>query len=237
MSGRFLIVNADDFGQSPGINRGVIRAHEQGIVTSTSLMVRWPAAVEAAGYCRSTGTLDLGLHIDLGEWTLADEAWVPLYEVVPVEDPAAVDEEVRRQVSVFRALTGRDPTHLDSHQHVHLREACRPVIEEMGRTLGVPVRHLDPQIRYCGDFYGQDRDGSPLPALISAEAMLHIIENLPQGTTELCCHPGEADGLDTLYRSEREQELRVICDPAIRAAAQKAGIRFCSFPDIGLASV
>ena len=43
---RYLIVNADDFGQSPGINRGVIEAHENGIVTSASLMVRWPAAAE-----------------------------------------------------------------------------------------------------------------------------------------------------------------------------------------------
>ena len=41
---RHLIVNADDFGQSAGINRGIIEAHEHGIVTSTSLMVRWPAA-------------------------------------------------------------------------------------------------------------------------------------------------------------------------------------------------
>jgi len=45
---RYLIVNADDFGQSQGVNRGVIAAHEHGIVTSASLMVRWPAAIEAA---------------------------------------------------------------------------------------------------------------------------------------------------------------------------------------------
>ena len=46
------IVNADDFGQSPGITRGVIAAHERGIVTSASLMVRWPSANEAAAYAR-----------------------------------------------------------------------------------------------------------------------------------------------------------------------------------------
>ena len=44
-----LIVNADDFGQSPGINKGIIKAREKGIVTSASLLVRYPAAVEAAG--------------------------------------------------------------------------------------------------------------------------------------------------------------------------------------------
>jgi predicted glycoside hydrolase/deacetylase ChbG (UPF0249 family) len=50
---RYLIVNADDFGQSHGVNRGVIEAFENGIVTSASLMVRWPAAVEAAAYARA----------------------------------------------------------------------------------------------------------------------------------------------------------------------------------------
>src|SRR5207247_11145801 len=49
---RDLIVNADDFGQSAGVNRGIIEAHERGIVTSASLMVRWPAANEATAYAR-----------------------------------------------------------------------------------------------------------------------------------------------------------------------------------------
>jgi predicted glycoside hydrolase/deacetylase ChbG (UPF0249 family) len=49
---RQLIVNADDFGQSAGVNRGVIEAHENGIVTSASLMVRWPDAADAARYAR-----------------------------------------------------------------------------------------------------------------------------------------------------------------------------------------
>ena len=50
---RRLIVNADDFGQSPGVNRGIIEAHQHGIVTSASLMVSWPAAAEAAAYGRA----------------------------------------------------------------------------------------------------------------------------------------------------------------------------------------
>ena len=47
---RLLIVNADDFGLSPGVNAGVIEAHERGIVTSASLMVRWPRREQAAAY-------------------------------------------------------------------------------------------------------------------------------------------------------------------------------------------
>jgi predicted glycoside hydrolase/deacetylase ChbG (UPF0249 family) len=65
---KYLIVNADDFGQSPGINRGIIEAHEQGIVTSASLMTRWLAAGEAALYAKQFPKLSVGLHLDLGEW-------------------------------------------------------------------------------------------------------------------------------------------------------------------------
>jgi predicted glycoside hydrolase/deacetylase ChbG (UPF0249 family) len=66
-AGRYLIVNADDFGQSDGINQGVVKAYERGIVTSASLMVRWPTASAAAVYARAHPDLSLGLHIDLGE--------------------------------------------------------------------------------------------------------------------------------------------------------------------------
>ena len=76
MSERVLVVNADDFGRSPGVNAGIADTHERGIVTSTSLMVRWPAAEQAAAYARQTPTLAVGLHADLGEWARRDGAWV-----------------------------------------------------------------------------------------------------------------------------------------------------------------
>src|SRR3954465_14269535 len=116
---RVLIVNADDFGQSAAITRGILRAHEHGIVTSTSLMVRAPAASYAAEHA---GELDLGLHIDLGEWTYRDGGWLPVYERVPMCDRSAVEDEINFQLNQFRRLTGKSPSHLDSHQHVHLSE-------------------------------------------------------------------------------------------------------------------
>ena len=73
---RYLIVNADDFGLSAGVNRGVIEAHERGIVTSASLMVRPPAAAEAAADARAYPELSLGLHVDLGEWSYREGEWV-----------------------------------------------------------------------------------------------------------------------------------------------------------------
>ncbi len=70
MSRRRLIVNADDFGQHACVNDGIIAAHEHGIVTSASLMVHGSAAQDAAAYARGRPALDLGLHVDLGEWRL-----------------------------------------------------------------------------------------------------------------------------------------------------------------------
>src|SRR5215510_12014768 len=112
---RYLIVNADDFGQSHCVNSGIIAAYERGIVTSTSLMVRWPAAVEAAAYSRQHPNLSLGLHVDLGEWAYRGDHWELLYEVVPFNDTTTVAEEVSRQLTTFRRLVGKDPTHIDSH--------------------------------------------------------------------------------------------------------------------------
>src|SRR2546428_2563379 len=139
IAARYLIVNADDFGQSPGINRGIVEAHEQGIVTSASMMVRWPDAAEAAAYGAEHPELSLGLHADLGEWAYRDETWVPLYEVVSLDDVAAVKDEVSRQLTAFRDLTGKDPTHTDSHQHVHLREPVLSVLAKLAAGLAVPV--------------------------------------------------------------------------------------------------
>jgi predicted glycoside hydrolase/deacetylase ChbG (UPF0249 family) len=226
---RYLIVNADDFGRSPSVNRGVIEAHAGGIVTSASLMVRWPAAAEAAAYAREHPDLALGLHFDLGEWVYREGAWLRAYEVVPADDSSAVMEEATRQLAAFHRLLGRDPTHLDSHQHVHLREPVRSVLIEIAGELAVPLRHYDPKIRYCGDFYGQTGKGLPLPEAISADALIEILAALPPGVTELACHPGLDDELQSMYRSERVEELKVLCDPRVRATAAVKKIKLCSF--------
>src|SRR5438876_11163254 len=113
---RYLIVNADDFGHSRAVNRGVMHAHEHGIVTSASLMVRLPAAIEAAEYARNRPGLSLGLHLDFGEWVYKDKNWKPVYLVVQPDDARALRNEVSRQLAAFRTLMGRDPSHIDSHQ-------------------------------------------------------------------------------------------------------------------------
>ena len=179
---RWLIVNADDFGLSRGVNAGIIAAHEHGIVTSASLMVRWPAAAEAASYAAAHPKLSLGLHLDLGEWQCAGGGWEEVYHVVPLDDAEVVAAEVRRQLQAFRALAGRDPTHLDSHQHVHRGEPVRSAALALAEELGVPLREFRDRacIRYCGGFYGQAARGEPWPEGISRAGLLRLLEDQPR---------------------------------------------------------
>ena len=230
MSGRVLIVNADDFGRSPGVNSGIIRAHEEGIVTSATLMVRWPDAEEAAVYARRT-SLAVGLHLDLGEWEYAQGEWRARYEVVDTETAGAVADELGRQLGRFERLMGRPPTHLDSHQHVHRDEPVRTELLRAGELLGVPVRHFAPGIAYCGAFFGHDGKDTSLPEAITVEALMGVIEKLPPGVTELSCHPAAEVDHESSYRHERLQEMETLCDPRVRAAIRRRDIALRSFAD------
>jgi predicted glycoside hydrolase/deacetylase ChbG (UPF0249 family) len=221
---RLLIVNADDFGLSPGINRGIIDAHERGVVTSASLMVRWPAADAAATYARTHPSLSVGLHVDLGEWAFLHGEWAALYCV-----PGDPEKVLLKQLQRFRELVGRDPTHLDSHQHVHRVEPLRSAMLALADHLEVAARELRGSIRYCGDFYGQDAAGEPLQAGISVNGLLGLLSSLQPGTTELGCHPGLDDDVDSMYGRERRREVETLCDPRIRRHLSLTGIRLVSF--------
>jgi chitin disaccharide deacetylase len=229
---RYLIVNADDFGQSRGVNRGIMQAHRRGIVTSASLMVRWLAASEAAAYAREHSSLSLGLHVDLGEKIFRSGEWVPMYTVVCLQDSTAIEDEISRQLDTFRHLMGRDPTHLDSHQHVHLREPVRTLLIAVARQLDIPLRHYSSEVSYRGGFYGQTAEGAPLPDVISVDGLMRILETLPSGFTELGCHPAHGCDLNTMYRHERLEELSILCDARVHAAIMTMGIELCSFANL-----
>jgi predicted glycoside hydrolase/deacetylase ChbG (UPF0249 family) len=226
---KHLIVNADDFGLSDGVNRGIIEAAEAGILTSASLMVRQPAAAGAAIYSRTKGGISVGLHLDLGEWFVRDGEWLPLYSVVPTDDAEAVGAEVTRQLTEFRRLLGRNPTHLDSHQHVHRNEPVLSIARDLAKRLNIPLRDFTPGIGYCGDFYGQTAESEHWPEGISLPNLKKILAGLPEGITELGCHPGYGDGLATAYRVERAMETKALCDPALRGFLKEFGVQLCSF--------
>jgi predicted glycoside hydrolase/deacetylase ChbG (UPF0249 family) len=229
---RRLIVTADDFGRSAGVNRGIVEAFENGIVTSASLMVRWPAAVEAAEYAQHRTTLAVGLHVDLGEWRYGDGTWKPVYEVVSPSDREEGEAEVSRQLERFREYVGRDPTHIDSHQHLHRSDPLRTILALLAEHLDVPLRGVTPGIHYCGDFHAQTAEGEPLPDAVSVPSLISILASLPGGTTELVCHPGRLDDADSVYGVERSREVDTLCDPRVRETLMREQIVLSSFADL-----
>jgi chitin disaccharide deacetylase len=231
VTGRVLIVNGDDFGRSQGVNRGVIAAYERGILTSASLMVRWPVAAKAAAYARGK-SLSVGLHLDLGEWVYRDDQWRIRYEVVESQSPATIRGEINRQLKRFEQLMGSFPTHLDSHQHVHEHEPTRSELRLVGERLGVPVRNVFSTVKYSGRFYGQDGSGRPFPDGITVDALIAQIEDLQPGVTEIGCHPATEVDHDSSYAIERVQELQTLCDPRVREAISRRGVTLGSFADL-----
>jgi predicted glycoside hydrolase/deacetylase ChbG (UPF0249 family) len=194
-------------------------------------MVRQPAARAAAAAARTLPRLSLGLHVDLAEWVLRDGEWHVVYMWADESDARAVAREVAAQVELFGELAGRLPTHLDSHQHAHRTEPLRSVLLQAAEMLQIPLRHHSPA-RYSGAFYGQGRAGEPLPTAITSDALTALISSVPDGITELCCHPAAAVNATWAYGCERTIELKALCDPAARRAVDAAGVRLISFLEL-----
>ncbi|HET9591632.1 MAG TPA: ChbG/HpnK family deacetylase [Solirubrobacterales bacterium] len=224
---RFLVVNADDLGLSAAVNDGIFAAHTEGIVTSASLMVRQGAAAAAAERAPAFPELAIGLHIDLGEWNYEAGEWTLAYSHCDGDDAAAVKAECGAQLERFRALLGRDPTHLDSHQHVHESEPAKGVAEALAAELGVPLRNR--AIRYEGGFYGQSGKGEPFPDGITPTALTELIRALPPGWTEIGCHPAAGPVPTSSYDAERQIELATLRDPQVKNLLSVMQINLCSF--------
>jgi predicted glycoside hydrolase/deacetylase ChbG (UPF0249 family) len=107
----------------------------------------------------------------------------------------------------------------------------------MARELGVPVRSIGESIRHCGAFYGQSAEGAPCTKAVSVSELMAIFAELPPGVTELGCHPGLDSALDSVYRLEREIEVRTLCDPRVVRCLRDYGITLISFRELaGLGS-
>ena len=146
MAMRRLIINADDLGLSPGVNEGILDAHTTGIVTSASLMVLERAAESAVDAIGGYHGLSVGLHF-------VDDCGTDL------DDPGQTERSFDRQLERFRKLTGRDPTHLDSHHHLHTASSERlATFAGFAKRLGVPLRGHGP-VSYVGAFWAQWRPG------------------------------------------------------------------------------
>jgi chitin disaccharide deacetylase len=220
---RWCICNADDFGATRGVNRGVIEAHSAGVLTSASLMVNRPASAEAAELAAAHPGLGLGLHVNL-----TNEG----DPVVDVEDAEACRSEVDRQIAAFRDLTGGPPTHLDVHHNLHRLPALAPLFRDAARELGVPLREHSP-VRYFSAFYALWDDGETHPEHVSVESLLAMVAGFGPGVTELSCHPGYVDDeLDSPYALGRELELATLLDPRLREGLERLDVRLVSYRDL-----
>ena len=231
MPSKRLIVNADDFGLHPAVNRGILKAHVEGVVTSTSLMVRAPAAAEAADQSRDHPRLSVGLHVDIAEWRFDGGSWHPIYQVVDPTDARALEEEVARQWKGFRELMGRSPTHIDSHQHAHRDNPLRSILKRLAEQHRIPLRQVSTDITYCGWFYGQTDRSEPWPEAILPEGFLQVVRDMHAPVIELGCHPSDGSEIDSSYNLERGIECRTLCDPGLRSALEADGVVLCSFAD------
>ena len=221
---KYLVVNADDFGASAGVNRGIVEAHRRGIVTSASLMVEMPGSEEAARLARECPALSVGLHVRLGDGGRKPAA--------DRSDPVACRQSVEAQLIRFSELMGRMPTHLDSHHHVHTDPSLLPHFRETAKRCGVPLRDCS-GARYCSSFYGQWA-GEHHPERVSMDGLTRILATeVGDGVTELGCHPGCPDpALVSSYTVERELELRTLCDGRVRAFLDGCGIALIGFGEV-----
>jgi predicted glycoside hydrolase/deacetylase ChbG (UPF0249 family) len=221
---RHVIFNADDFGASAGLNRGIVECHAGGVLTSTSLLVLGAAATGAARLAAEHPRLAVGLHWDL------DGVRSP---PVPRTDPSAVRAELERQLALAVALLGREPTHLDSHHHVHREPGVETAAREIAARAGLPLRGCG-TVRYIGGFYAQWAAGIDEFEHVGVDALSAILrDELGDGWTEIGCHPGYVeDDLRSSYRAGREAELATLTDPRVRAELDVLGVRLASFADV-----
>ena len=154
---KFLIVNADDLGLSSGVDRGILEAHERGVVTSTTALANLPGAAAGIALVQERApTLGLGLHLNLtfGKPLLpphkvpslvgADGRFVGVTRGFFSPRRWQVQQvraELSAQLERFTELAGVLPDHLDSHQLVgSLSPVCRAVMLDLADAHKLPVR-------------------------------------------------------------------------------------------------
>ncbi|MCA1582021.1 MAG: ChbG/HpnK family deacetylase [Acidobacteria bacterium] len=245
-----LIVNADDYGRTAGINEGTIEAHLRGIVTSATVMILEGAAPEGVRLAlRRAPRLSLGLHCVLtgGGFPASDPARLPTLapggrlarnaDALPsFLDQYEIHRELSEQIARFESVAGRPPSHLDSHHHSALHPSIQPVFAALAAERGLPVRASSPAAgralraaglrtpdRFLDGFYAEGATAENLRALIAG---------LAAETAELMCHPGYPDAellAGSTYASERAREVDALCDPSVRALLRDRGVELAAF--------
>ena len=248
-----LIVNADDFGLSRGQNYGIIEACRRGIVTSTTALVNGEAVEHAAQLSRDVPALGVGMHFvltlgmplsqmpgltrdgQLGKWIweLAEQDALPLEEIT-----RELDCQFNRFVDVF----GKEPTHIDSHHHVHMIPAIFPLVAEFARRKGVAMR-VDRDVQalhglsffsvpttdgFSSAFYGEGIDEALFLKVLDDSAARG------EKSVEVMAHPAFVDNpvRKSAYCWPRLAELDVLTSASLKYAIAERGYRLGTFRDL-----
>ncbi len=159
MSLKKVVINGDDFGLSPSVNQAVIQAHEQGILTSTSLMVSGKASAEAVNLAKAHPNLGVGLHLVLvcGQSVLPPEQIPHLVDREGnfPDDPVKagltyqfnqaarqeLKQEIRAQLKKFQQ-TGLPLSHVDGHLHLHTHPVVLGILTDLAQEFQIKVIRL-----------------------------------------------------------------------------------------------
>ncbi len=220
-----LIVNADDFGYSRGVNYGIIDAHKYGIVNSTTMMMNMPGVNHAVELAKEHPTLKVGIHLvltcgkplRLDVPTLMDEQgnFKKLNDFIKDKNLSLMEleREWTRQIERFLDF-GLTATHFDSHHHVHSIPEFLPVIQRLSRKYNLPVRRISEQpiegVPTFTDCFFHDFYGSGVSQDYFIELSQRDVDNQ---TVEVMCHPGYLD-FEVLngssYAADRVKETSIL---------------------------
>ncbi|MDF2680803.1 MAG: hypothetical protein K0R47_1993 [Brevibacillus sp.] len=245
-----LIVNADDFGYSKGVNLGIVEAHIEGIVSSATMMMNMPGVEHAFHLAADTPALGVGVHLVLtcgspleaNVPTLTDENGLFRRGQAHLAEASAEDVEREFTAQVERFFrTGRKPTHIDSHHHVHARENILPVVLRLADRYGLPVRypwafeqgerpHTSPihtTEGFSHHFYGDD---------LTVDGLIAIIEGLSgSSTAEIMTHPAYVDEellKGSSYAIPRTKELQILTAPKVKEHIKQSKVQLVTFNEI-----
>ena len=219
-----LIVNADDFGYSKGINYGIIEAHRNGIVNSTTMMMNMPGVSHAVDLAKENPNLKVGIHLVLtcGKPLLTDVPTLVdqdgffkknrdiLESNISLEE---LEREWTAQVEKFLE-TGLTLTHIDSHHHVHTVPRFLPIVQKLSKKYNLSVRRVSDHALegvppysdvFLHEFYGEGA---------TYDYFEKIITQVQDGqTVEVMCHPGYLDHEvlnNSSYAKDRVTEVEIL---------------------------
>ena len=224
-----LIINADDFGYRKDINKGVIYAYKNGLVTSASMFIERDGSVEAVALAKENPSLGLGLHLDIDKYFEVDHHQGIIAGTLGGQalDPENIRSEARRQIELYLSF-GFQADHIDSHHHAHLHPTVFPIVCKLAAEFNIPVVRVFPK------FYKDPGEYDNAMKIISdnkLKAIDHFIEGWywgnvdePYQVAELMTHPGYGE----LWR---EAELAHCCQPQLKQYFVDQKVELLRFSD------